>query len=141
MRGGLGRAGAPVQARVALAHVIDEVLSLGFVTRKVVEMLCGHIAFALGFKKAFLSLLQEAYRIGEAMPSRGWHPLCKVLGDELRMVRVALPWATTDLRAQVAPHAWASVGLCAAGVAPPLPQGVRAQGCFLSPFIPFIAIQ
>ena len=48
VRGGLGRAGAPVKARVALAHVIDEVLSLGFVTRKVVEMLCGHIAFAFG---------------------------------------------------------------------------------------------
>ena len=53
-------------------------------------------------------MLQEAYRIGEALPPRGWHPLNKVLGDELRMVRIVLPWATTDLRAQVAPHAWAT---------------------------------
>ena len=101
MRGGVGRLEAPVAGRVSLAHLIDLVLDVGYITKKVLEIVCGLVAYAFGFRRELLALLQEAYRIGAAMDSGVWTALGPVLSDELRAVRIALPFARTDLRAQV----------------------------------------
>lgn len=99
VRGGRGSLASPTESRVAVAHLLDLLLEVGFVTKKILETVCGLLAYAFGFRREFLAILQESYRIGAAMPPQKWTPICVVLGDELREARLALPWAVVDLRA------------------------------------------
>ena len=61
VRGGRGSLSSPTESRVAVANLLDLILEVGFVTKKIIETVCGLLAYAFGYRRELLSLLQESF--------------------------------------------------------------------------------
>ena len=99
--GRVGTIASPLSYRVELCRIIMLTLSLGSVTKKLVEEMLGVIVAALSLRREFLCLLHRVYKWNPPHQYNVWYRTPADISDELFTLGLHLPLAVADLRAPV----------------------------------------
>ena len=79
-----GHAGAPLEVRRQVWHILRKIVELGFCTKEILQRILGFVCFIFQYRREFYSLQHHIYRYIEGMKCERWVRLPNHIVDELR---------------------------------------------------------
>ena len=101
IRGGRGTVSGPTEARLRMWIVVSKIVSLGWSTRKILEIILGMFAVLFIYRRPFFSFLHHVYVFVARLEPGQWVRLPAFICDELRVCAAHLAVAYSDMRASL----------------------------------------
>ena len=92
-----GRASAPLELRQQTWSLIQQIVALGWCSKKILQRVLGYVCFAFQFRRELFSLQHHIFKFVERMHD-GWNRLPGFICDELRSIAYHLPLAKWNMR-------------------------------------------
>lgn len=102
-----GHVGAPLELRQQTWSLVQQVVQLGWCTKKILQKVMGYICFIFQFRREFYSLQHHIYKYIDRMHEQ-WNRLPGFICDELRSMAYHIPLAKWNMRKTFLPSVLAT---------------------------------
>lgn len=98
-----GRVGAPLEFRRQVWKLMQQVVRLGWCTKRILQKLMGYCCFIFQYRRELFALQHHIYKFIHKMPDRGWKRLPPFICDELRSMAYHFPFSFWNMRKRLSP--------------------------------------